>query len=85
MQVHLAFGVVIAGVSVAIAIAVAKLAGAAQALAQGRGGVEVMALPDAVERYAGAANIVMILLTVGLAFVRPWRQTKPAASGRPAA
>ncbi len=83
MQIHLAFGVAIAGVSVAVVIAVAKLAWAAQALAQGHGAVEALALPGALERYAGAANIVMILLTAGLALVRPWRQTKPAASGRP--
>jgi len=85
MQIHLALGAVIAGVSVAVVVAVAKLAWAAEALAQGHGGVAALALPGAIERYAGAANIVMILVTAGLAIVRPWRQTKPMIAGRPAA
>lgn len=71
LQIHAAIAVVIAANTVVIVIAVAKLASAARAWSDGRGSLEAFASPAAIETFAGAANVAMILLTAGVAILRP--------------
>ena len=79
VQLHVVLAAAIAMVSAVVVVAVARLAVAAEALAAGRGGLEAFVAPAAIERYAGAANILMILLAAGVALVRP-RSGRPGAA-----
>lgn len=71
LRVHIAFAAAIAINTIYVVIAVARLTWAAQAWSQGSGSLEAFASPAAVETFAGAANVAMILLAAGIAILRP--------------
>lgn len=78
LKLHIALAAAIAATTVAIVVAVANLTFAARALSRG-GGLEAFVVPEAVERYAGAVNILMILLVAGIGLLRPRLQARRVA------
>lgn len=70
-QVHLALGLVIATASVVIVKAGAQLKASIDALASAPGSAELPRIAGLIERYVGAANVLLVLISVGIALARP--------------